>query len=291
MRIQDLKFTGLIQNRKLSEISGPEFFNALMACAWKEGTGTHFFQQLRKDGSSRGIHTPADLQRAIAAGISEPGRDGTTIHRICNQSAYIVYNAATRTLITFSQGDPPKRWDVNKAVQQLQAHAGPPFGVGKCAAFVREAIEAGGLTISRAGSGSAKDFGPRLLLAGFIAQPGSAEPYRKGDVAVIEGFTKNAGTGVKKDHLDRHLAMYDGRQWISDFKQQHDKVARGHVHARLVPLVECDLEPRRLFGGVGAAGLMATTPKCSSRGRERFRCHSLFSHAAQTSSPPLAGHA
>jgi hypothetical protein len=77
-----------------------------MASGWKEGTGTHFFQQLRKDGPSRGIHTPADLVRAIAAGISEPGRDGKTIHRICNYTAYIVYNAATGTLITFSQGDP-----------------------------------------------------------------------------------------------------------------------------------------------------------------------------------------
>src|SRR3954468_10586904 len=106
MGIQDIVFTGLIKNRRLSEITGPEFFNALEACGWKEGTGTHFFQQLRKDGTSRGIHTPADLVRAIAAGGSEPGRDGTTIHRICNRSAYIVYNAATRTLITFSQGDP-----------------------------------------------------------------------------------------------------------------------------------------------------------------------------------------
>lgn len=106
MKIQDIKFTGLIQNRTLAAISGPEFFNALAVCGWKEGTGTHFFQQLRKDGPSRGIHTPGDLARAIYAGTSEPGRDGKTIHRICNRSAYIVYNAATATLITFSQGDP-----------------------------------------------------------------------------------------------------------------------------------------------------------------------------------------
>src|SRR4051812_28016259 len=107
MGIEDIKFTGLIQNRKLAEISGPEFFNALSGCGWKEGPGTHFFQQLRKDGPSRGIHTPADLERAIARGMSEPGRDGKTIHRICSRSAYVVYNAVTRTLITFSQGSPP----------------------------------------------------------------------------------------------------------------------------------------------------------------------------------------
>jgi hypothetical protein len=109
MAIQDIKFSGLIQNRRLSTITGPEFFNALRDCGWKEGTGTHFFQQLCADGPSKGIHTPADLARAIAAGQSEPGRDGKTIHRIRNRSAYIVYNAVTKTLITFSQGDPAVR--------------------------------------------------------------------------------------------------------------------------------------------------------------------------------------
>ncbi len=219
MPIQDIKFTGLIRNRKLSDISGPEFFNALKACGWQEGTGTHFLQQLRKDGPSRGIQTPADLERAIAAGSSEPGRDGKTIHRICNRTAYIVYNAVTQTLITFSQGDPAAGWNVEKAVQYLRAKAGPPYGVGHCARYVREAIEAGGLKISQAGSGSAKDYGPRLAQAGFVAQTGSDPPYQKGDVAVIDGFAQSAAEGIKKDHPDGHLAMYDGTQWISDFKQ------------------------------------------------------------------------
>lgn len=239
MGIQDITFTGLIQNRKLSEITGPEFFNALAACGWHEGTGTHFFQQLRKDGPSRGVHTPADLARAIAAGTSEPGRDGKTVHRVANRSAYIVYNAATQTLITFSQGDPPAAsgWDVEKAVRHLQAKAGPPYGVGKCATFVREAIEAGGAAVPRDGSGSAKDYGPRLVRAGFVAQLGSGTPYRKGDVAVIDGFTKAAAAGVKKDHPDGHLAMYDGSQWISDFKQTGTSPYPGSDYEKAKPKV------------------------------------------------------
>ncbi|MGO8901331.1 MAG: hypothetical protein ACLQU5_23705 [Isosphaeraceae bacterium] len=106
MGIGEIQFKGLIQNRKLSEISGPEFMNALRACGWSEGTGTHFFQQLRKDGPTRGINTPGDLARAIANGQSELARDGKAIHRVCNRSAYIVYSPVTKTLITFSQGDP-----------------------------------------------------------------------------------------------------------------------------------------------------------------------------------------
>src|SRR5690348_17320315 len=97
-----IEFKGLIANRKLSEIAGPEFINALKVSGWKEGTGTHFFQQLRKDGPSRGIHTPADLSRAVARGHSVQGRDGKALHWVCNDTAYIVY--AGTTLITFSQG-------------------------------------------------------------------------------------------------------------------------------------------------------------------------------------------
>jgi hypothetical protein len=237
MGIQDIKFTGLIQNRMLSGITGPEFFNALMACGWKEGTGTHFFQQLRKDGPSRGIQTPADLARAIAAGTSETGRDGKSIHRICNRSAYIIYNPMTRTLITFSQGDPPASWNIEKAIQHLRAKAGPPYGNGKCATFVREAIEAGGLTISRTGSGSAKDYGPRLIQAGFAAQAGLATPYQKGDVAVIDGFMMSAAMGIKKDHVDGHLAMYEGTQWISDFKQPGNTPYPGSDYEKAKPNV------------------------------------------------------
>ena len=107
MDIRSLKFRGLIQNRTWDDIMGPEFFNALAVAGWKEGTGTHFFKALSEDGPSRGIRTPNELVRAIQRGISELGRDGTTVHRICNRSAYIVYNSDTRTFITFSQGNPP----------------------------------------------------------------------------------------------------------------------------------------------------------------------------------------
>ncbi|HUE70454.1 MAG TPA: hypothetical protein VMP01_06145 [Pirellulaceae bacterium] len=104
--ITELQFTGLIQNRPLITITGPEFMNAIAACGWKEGTGTHFFQQLRKDGPTRGITTLAQLQREIAKGRSAPGDAGKSIRWICSDTAYIIYNATTRTLITFSQGRP-----------------------------------------------------------------------------------------------------------------------------------------------------------------------------------------
>src|SRR5262249_32909810 len=64
----------------------------------------HSFKTLRTDGPARGIHTLAALARQIARGHSVPGRDGTTLHWVCNGDAYITYNGVTKTLITFSQG-------------------------------------------------------------------------------------------------------------------------------------------------------------------------------------------
>jgi len=105
--ITEIKFVGLIANRPLATVTGPEFMNAIQRCGWKEGTGTHFLKELRKDGAKCGITTLGQLEREIARGRSAPGREGKTLHWICNGGAYIVYNAATRTLITFSPGREP----------------------------------------------------------------------------------------------------------------------------------------------------------------------------------------
>jgi hypothetical protein len=128
-------------------------------------------------------------------------------------------------------------WDVDKAIEHLQKHAKPPYGIGKCATFVREAIEAGGLTVPRFGSGAAKDYGPRLVQAGFVAQSGEALPYQKGDVALIDGFKKDPSKGITKDYPDGHLAMFDGTQWISDFKQTGAKPHPGSNYVKAAPKI------------------------------------------------------
>jgi hypothetical protein len=108
MNISRLTFTGLLRNRNISDISGPALLSALSRAGWKEGTGTHFVRELRTDGARFGINTPADLERALRHGSSEPARDGKTLHRICGGRAYVVYNGNTKTLITFSHGSPKK---------------------------------------------------------------------------------------------------------------------------------------------------------------------------------------
>jgi len=100
-------------------------------------------------------------------------------------------------------------WNLDAAVKHLQAHASL-HSLGQCAKYPRQAIEAGGVTLTR--HGSAKDYGPSLEAVGF--SPLNFCPtngYAKGDVAIIKSFA---------DHPHGHMMMYDGTQWISDFKQR-----------------------------------------------------------------------
>ena len=106
MSIINIRFNGLIKNMSLQVATGPRILSALARAGWKEGVKTHFVKELRRDGPSRGIHTLSDLERAIGRGRSTVGRDGTMLHWICNDSAYIAYNPTSKTLVTFSQGTP-----------------------------------------------------------------------------------------------------------------------------------------------------------------------------------------
>ncbi|QRN55947.1 CHAP domain-containing protein [Dyella caseinilytica] len=79
--------------------------------------------------------------------------------------------------------------------------------LGKCATYVRRAIEWGGVSLGR--TPSATDMGLALQAAGFYEINGSPQ---KGDVVVIQ---------PAPGHTDGHVAIYDGQHWISDFKQLH----------------------------------------------------------------------
>lgn len=99
-------------------------------------------------------------------------------------------------------------WNIDDAVASLQANA-RPRSIGKCARYVRDAIAAGGVALQR--TLHAKDYGPHLAAAGFVAYGAMPEGgYIKGDVVVMEGFG---------DAPSGHMQMYDGNGWISDFRQ------------------------------------------------------------------------
>ena len=98
-------------------------------------------------------------------------------------------------------------WDKSAAVIYLQSHA-EATSHGRCARYVREAIQRGGIMLIH--THSAYNYGASLVCAGFY--PVLRGVPKKGDVVVIQPI---AG------HDDGHMAMYDGQIWISDFKQLH----------------------------------------------------------------------
>ena len=98
-------------------------------------------------------------------------------------------------------------WDKTKAVAFLDSQA-LKESHGVCAQYVRQAIEAGGVTLRR--QGSAKDYGSSLLAVGFVKLPKVHYLHQAGDVVIIQPI---AG------HPDGHMAMFDGTLWVSDFKQ------------------------------------------------------------------------
>ena len=126
--------------------------------------------------------------------------------------------------------------NIDAAIKHLDESA-EHAATGRCARHVRQALEAGGLDLTHHPF-SAKDYGPTLLVSGYnkffeFQQIGPAskgldagnvgishsankanQEYiaKKGDVAVIQPYQGGDPNG--------HIAMYDGAQWVSDFKQQ-----------------------------------------------------------------------
>lgn len=101
-------------------------------------------------------------------------------------------------------------WNSQKAVEFLQNNA-EDHSLGKCAHYVRVAIEAGGVTLIH--HISAKDYGQSLITVGFMAIPSDTTyVHQAGDVGIVQPID---------GHPHGHMAMFDGIRWISDFVQYH----------------------------------------------------------------------
>ncbi|WP_227635479.1 hypothetical protein [Klebsiella michiganensis] len=115
-------------------------------------------------------------------------------------------------------------WNNSASVSYINSHV-EPRSIGKCAAYVRRAVEAGGVKIKipppRIGnSASACDYGSSFEAVGFkpvYFYTGSSPT----DTAVIPG--QQAGDVVVIQPIDGHphghIALFNGTNWVSDFIQ------------------------------------------------------------------------
>lgn len=104
--------------------------------------------------------------------------------------------------------DNPMGWNIRTAGNWAKHHA-ERGSTNNCAAYVRQAIHAGGINVTN--TRHAKDYGPMLEHAGFRRLSPTTTP-RAGDVVVIQPYTGGNTSG--------HMAIYDGQDWYSDFKQR-----------------------------------------------------------------------
>jgi hypothetical protein len=104
--------------------------------------------------------------------------------------------------------------DLAKFTKHLRDEALPGFGVGRCAKFVREALQAAGAIIPQPYPTSGKHFGPTLERLGFheidVGDPDTFS-FMSGDVMVMDP--------TMEGHVHGHVAGYDGIAWISDHVQ------------------------------------------------------------------------
>lgn len=115
-------------------------------------------------------------------------------------------------------------WNNRASVSYINSHV-ESKSHGKCAAYVRRAVEAGGVKIKIpppriGGSASACDYGPSFEAVGFkpvYSYTGSgptdtaAIPGQQvGDVVVIQPID---------GHPHGHIALFNGTHWVSDFIQ------------------------------------------------------------------------
>jgi hypothetical protein len=107
---------------------------------------------------------------------------------------------------------PLNTYSVDAAVKHIDAH-GHTKSQGKCARYVREAIEAGGARIPLPRPVYAKDYGPVLAKLGFTKVPAVAYSPQRGDIVVLQ---------PPKGQIAGHIQMYNGSKWVSDFIQGTD---------------------------------------------------------------------
>lgn len=101
-------------------------------------------------------------------------------------------------------------YSVDAAVKHIDSNAHAD-SQGKCARYVREAIEKGGAKIPMPRPTYAKDYGPVLSKLGFSRIPNGSYTPQRGDIAVIQP-PEGSSAG--------HMQMFNGTIWVSDFRQK-----------------------------------------------------------------------
>ncbi|MES2780088.1 MAG: FG-GAP-like repeat-containing protein [Bacteroidota bacterium] len=190
----------------ISDLTGGDFGSAYVSGALSSTASSSFMMYGGSIASSRvGNYAFSALTGGLAAELTGGNFwDGAAVG--------IMIAGLNHLTQGFQQKKEREKYDVDKAIKKLNSQANGS-SVGRCAKYVRLALVAGGLTTT-GNPVDAKDYGPFLIDKGFYdADITSLTDYTpmKGDIAVIQNFKGGSSSG--------HIQMYNGTQWVSDFKQ------------------------------------------------------------------------
>ena len=113
------------------------------------------------------------------------------------------------------------QYDVNKATTFITKNANAR-SKSLCARYVRLALEAGGCK-TWGYPLTAKGYSDFLLDLDFSVVEKKGYQKRKGDIVVFNAV---------KGHPFGHIAMWNGKQWVSDFRQRSFYVAKGYIDSK-----------------------------------------------------------
>ena len=131
---------------------------------------------------------------------------------------FIVVNALL--LMTLAFCPRPYTYDVDKTLAYLNEKAHKK-SQGLCAQYVRKALEAGGCS-TWGHPMCAKGYTDFLPYLNFSEVDRKNFSPQKGDIIVFD---------ATKGHPYGHIAIWNGKQWISDFKQKSKFVAPAYLYS------------------------------------------------------------
>jgi len=161
----------------------------------------HYDKRISSYGQNSGMDSDKNgeiLKSEIEKDVSKYLKDGEKHRNICTGDACTLNKKVK------------EGFDIDAAVSHLNKKAHPK-SIHRCALYVREAIDAGGL-LGLSGDAEAYYNTDRLVQKGFTMIGTNKETitFKKGDIVA---FKEQIG------HKWGHIAMYNGSQWVSDFKQ------------------------------------------------------------------------
>ena len=131
-------------------------------------------------------------------------------------------------------------YEPEKAAQYATENANKK-SVSLCASYVRQSLEAGGCPTFFYPK-AACDYKDFLLCLDFKEVP-TNQKREIGDIVVFEAI---------KNHPYGHIAIWNGKQWISDFKQRNIIVAKEYNYSDATYFRQTKGKHRRKFFGSGS---------------------------------------